>query len=234
MVEVQVYGMSKSSQVCNISDMPGSSRSMAGTSSQMVFEIQIENPTYRSINSFVTMVESANEVGGTSAAVDYDDIFDGNKHDMTIDEYPTLYQLTLYMHEIDYDTMRALEFPEMSHLTSGHMIESSEYSSELSFGKQFRGKKEDTLTIKEYCIKGHVDCKVVESNHKTLTLQPNTVMQFPRTASIRVYPKHTAKGATLRECLGAREHTQESYSGPRGLPKGRLRYIRKVFRNLYI
>ncbi|KAE8731307.1 Squalene monooxygenase [Hibiscus syriacus] len=152
------------------------------------------NPV-RSMNSFVAMLESANEVGGTSGAAEYDAenrweeiledssedeeieepllaeddaMFHGDEADINIDEYSTSYQPTPHMQEIDYEAMRAPKFPEMPHLTSGYMIELSDNSGELAVGKQYRGKKEATLAIKEYCIRGHVDCKTAESNQKTL------------------------------------------------------------------
>ncbi|KAE8661554.1 hypothetical protein F3Y22_tig00113725pilonHSYRG00965 [Hibiscus syriacus] len=189
--------------VCNICDVPGSSRGVAQNPSEMALYSQFEEPTYRFPNSFMALLESVNEVGGTSATAEYEtrnisklvvnidaenrwgEIHDDSSEDEeteepvlgddenifgggAIDEVPAPYEATPHMYEIDYDAMRAPEFPDMPHLPPYQMTESFDNSGEFSVGVQFRGKNEATLAIKEYCIKCHVDVHVAESNQKTL------------------------------------------------------------------
>ncbi|KAL4378046.1 hypothetical protein GQ457_02G010650 [Hibiscus cannabinus] len=73
----------------------------------------------------------------------------------------TWYEPPSHMNQIDYDVMRAPEFPIVPQLGSSS-------SDELSVGMQFKDKEEATLAIKEYSIRKHVDYSVKESNQRTM------------------------------------------------------------------
>ncbi|KAE8672420.1 hypothetical protein F3Y22_tig00111841pilonHSYRG00069 [Hibiscus syriacus] len=218
--------------VHNICDVPGSSRGVAQNPSEMTLYSQFEEPTYRFPNSFMALLESVNEVGGTSATeecetrnipelvVDIDaenrwgEIHDDSSEDEeteepvlggdenifgggAIDEVPAPYEATPHMYEIDYDAMRAPEFPDMPHLPPYQMTASFDNSGEFSVGVQFRGKNEATLAIKEYCIKCHVDIHVAESNQKTLYAK---CVKWPR---VQVEDQSVEKSKA--RCLGHHE-----------------------------
>ncbi|KAE8653889.1 neurofilament medium polypeptide-like [Hibiscus syriacus] len=160
--------------VRNICDVHGSLRGVAQNPSEMAIYSQFEEPTYMFPNSFMALFESVNEVGGTSAVAEYEtrniselvvDIDAENRwgeiHDDSSEDEET-------EEHIDYDAMRAPEFPDMPHLPPYQMTESFDNSGEFSVGVQFKGKNEATLVIKEYCIKCHVDVHVAESNQKII------------------------------------------------------------------
>ncbi|KAL4379716.1 hypothetical protein GQ457_02G025660 [Hibiscus cannabinus] len=73
----------------------------------------------------------------------------------------TWYEPPSHMNQIDYDVMRAPEFPIVPQLGSSS-------SDELSIGMQFKDKEEAALAIKEYSIRKHVDYSVKESNQRTM------------------------------------------------------------------
>ncbi|KAE8723742.1 Caffeoyl-CoA O-methyltransferase [Hibiscus syriacus] len=100
--------------VRNICDVPVSSRGVTQNPSEMTLYSQFEEPTYMFPNSFMALLESVNEVGGTSATVEYE-----------TRNIPEL---------LDYDAMRAPEFPDMPHLPPYQMIESFDNSGEFSVG----------------------------------------------------------------------------------------------------
>ncbi|KAE8676361.1 hypothetical protein F3Y22_tig00111617pilonHSYRG00036 [Hibiscus syriacus] len=147
--------------VHNICDVPGSSREECETRNipELVVDIDAEN-RWGEIHDDSSEDEETEEpvLGGD------ENIFGGG----AIDEVPAPYEATLHMYEIDYDAMRAPEFPDMPHLPPYQMTASFDNSGEFLVGVQFRGKNEATLAIKEYCIKCHVDIHVAESNQKTL------------------------------------------------------------------
>ncbi|KAE8683341.1 Patatin-like protein 2 [Hibiscus syriacus] len=177
-----------------------SSRNVSRNPSKMAFDCEFEDPTYRFPNSFMALLESGNEVGGTSAAADEDEetkepvlsdddnFFGGGAIKLAIDEVPTPYKATPHMYEIDYDAMRALEFPDMPHLPPYQMIESFENSGEFSVGVQFRGKNKATLAIKEYCIKCHIDVHVAESNQKALYAKHVLLLVVAQDGEQNIFP----------------------------------------------
>ncbi|KAL4272726.1 hypothetical protein GQ457_13G021660 [Hibiscus cannabinus] len=73
----------------------------------------------------------------------------------------TWYEPPAHMNLIDYDMMRAPEYPIMPQICSSS-------SDGLSVRMQFADKEEATLAIKEYSIRKHVDYIVKESSPRTL------------------------------------------------------------------
>ncbi|KAL4279444.1 hypothetical protein GQ457_03G032070 [Hibiscus cannabinus] len=73
----------------------------------------------------------------------------------------TWYEPPAHMNLIDYDMMRAPEYPVMPQICSSS-------SDGLSVRMQFADKEEATLAIKEYSIRKHVDYIVKESSSRTL------------------------------------------------------------------
>ena len=173
-----------------ISDVPNPSRTFIGESSQINYVTETELPggsflamlsggTANEFNPVDTSTDNVNNLRGRwgealddsseDEDIDDDDLFPddvGNSPNYGVGEFVapagdiTCYEPPTHMVSLDFDAMRAAEFPDVSRLTYTG-------SDDLSNGIQFEDNDQATLAVKEYSIKNHVDYVVVESSQKT-------------------------------------------------------------------
>ncbi|KAE8688544.1 Proline-rich receptor-like protein kinase PERK13 [Hibiscus syriacus] len=170
--------------VHNICDVPGSSRGVAQNPSEMTLYSQFEEPTYRFSNSFMALLESVNEVGGTSATEDEDEeieepvlggdenIFGGG----TIDEVPTPYEATPHIGKNEA-TLAIKEYCIKCHVDI-HVAESNQktlYAKCIKYGLECKWKirvsknqRHDVWVITRY--NGPHTClrNFIEQDHRLL------------------------------------------------------------------